>query len=304
MKFYGIEGLRKDDLRDLLDRGGRFIQYQYAVSILIMTFKRSSSIYFIRPGEGTFFKSLKYSLCTILYGWWGFPWGPIYSISSLFHNLSGGHDVTPEIRKAVEALEDAQLAALPKASHIPGYIGILLPLLLLSWFAQGVGKGDSARAAVPGYEAFKRVDDSIDRYKDKTGFGNSIKAAAGAIKFASTVKALRDVSISGKDESHLSVSGGHFLTYVHVSHDSVGLIVHVPRLRKYEDGARKLIEEMIWQVAVSTALGQLDSAGGMLLVGVRGIGHYDKVWEMNLADTVRTELDPAAGDGRFYAYFD
>lgn len=304
MKFYGMEGLRKEELREVLDRGGRFIHYQYAFSILIMTFKRPSSIHLIRPGEGTFVKSLKYSLFTLLYGWWGFPWGPIYSIHSLFHNLSGGKDVTPEIREAVDALEDAQLAALPKASHVAGYAGILLPLLLLSWFVYGDDRREADRAAVPGHAAFQRADDSIRSYNGKTGFGNSVKAAAGAIRFAAAVKDFRDLAISGKDERHLSLSNGHFLTYVHVSHDSVGLIVHVPRLRKYEDDAKRLIEEVIWRVAVPMARGQLDSAGGTLLVGVRGIGRYDKVWVTDLADTVRTELDPEADAARFYAFFD
>jgi hypothetical protein len=304
MKFHGTQGLRKGELRDILDRGGRFIHFQYAFSILIMTFRRSSSIHLIRPGEGTSFKSLKYSLFTLLYGWWGFPWGPIYSIQSLFQNLSGGLDVTPEIRKAVESLDDAQAAAMPAANPLAGYFGILLPLLLVSWFVFGEEKHDAARAAVPGYPAFRRADDSIASYHGKTGFGNSVKAAAGAIRFAAAVKAFRDLAIGGKDEGHVSMSQGHFLTYVHKSRDSVGLLVHVPRLRKNDEDAKQLIEDMIWQAALPMAREQLDSSGGMLLVGVRGMSSYDKVWEMRLADTVRTELDPDAQAARFYAYFD
>jgi hypothetical protein len=84
----------------------------------------------------------------------------------------------------------------------------------------------------------------------------------------------------------------------------MGLIVHVPRLRKYEDDAKQMIEDLIWQMAVPLARGQLDSAGGTLLVGVRGISRYDKVWRMNLKNTVRTELDPNADAGKFYAFFD
>lgn len=102
----------------------------------------------------------------------------------------------------------------------------------------------------------------------------------------------------------MSMSDGHFLTYVNVSHDSVGLIVHVPRLRKYKEEAKMVLEEMIWQVAVPMARGQLDSAGGTLLVGVRGMGRYDKVWQMDLADTARAELDQDTDAGRFYAFFD
>jgi hypothetical protein len=28
-------------------------------------------------------------------GWWGIPWGPIYTVQSLWVNLRGRHDVTP-----------------------------------------------------------------------------------------------------------------------------------------------------------------------------------------------------------------
>lgn len=35
-------------------------------------------------------KSLKATITTWLLGWWGFPWGPLYSIHALFVNLFGG----------------------------------------------------------------------------------------------------------------------------------------------------------------------------------------------------------------------
>lgn len=35
-------------------------------------------------------KSLRATLTTWLLGWWGFPWGPLYSIHALFVNLIGG----------------------------------------------------------------------------------------------------------------------------------------------------------------------------------------------------------------------
>jgi hypothetical protein len=35
-------------------------------------------------------KALKASAITWLLGWWGFPWGPIYSVHALFNNLLGG----------------------------------------------------------------------------------------------------------------------------------------------------------------------------------------------------------------------
>ena len=62
-----------------------------------VTFKRSSSIYFIRARDGTVGKSLGFTLISLLLGWWGVPWGPIFTVESLFINLRGGKDVTQEV---------------------------------------------------------------------------------------------------------------------------------------------------------------------------------------------------------------
>jgi len=71
--------------------------YEYCISALIMTFKRSSDIYFIRGGEGSVFRGLGFTLLTLLLGWWRIPWDPIYTIGAVITNLSGGKDVTNEV---------------------------------------------------------------------------------------------------------------------------------------------------------------------------------------------------------------
>jgi hypothetical protein len=96
-EIQGIEGLSDAEIHELVQQGGKFVYFKYTISIVLMTFKRSSDIFFIRPGEGTFGKSLPYTVLTMLLGWWGIPWGPIYSIGSLYTNLSGGEDVTADI---------------------------------------------------------------------------------------------------------------------------------------------------------------------------------------------------------------
>lgn len=96
-KVKGIEGMTGADLQMELQRGGKFVVFQYAVSIIILTFRRSSDIYFVRAGEGTAGKSIGYTLISLLFGWWGIPWGPIYTIGSLITNFNGGKDVTQEV---------------------------------------------------------------------------------------------------------------------------------------------------------------------------------------------------------------
>ena len=97
----GLEGMTNEDLARELDRGGKFVVFEYTISIIVMTFKRASSVRFVRAGEGTFGASLPYSLLTLVFGWWGIPWGPIYSIMSLVSNLGGGKDVTGDVLAAM-----------------------------------------------------------------------------------------------------------------------------------------------------------------------------------------------------------
>jgi len=108
MQIKNIEGLTTDDINRELDRGGKFVIYQYAISIIVMTFRRSSDVYFIRGNESGVVKGLSYTLLTFFFGWWGIPWGPIYSIGSLYHNLRGGKDITQEILQSFNQAAAAQ----------------------------------------------------------------------------------------------------------------------------------------------------------------------------------------------------
>lgn len=101
MKIKNIEGLSMDALNFEVKNGGRFVIFQYTVSIVIMTFKRPSDIYFLRSTESHWSKSLPYTLISLLFGWWGIPWGFIYTPMAIYTNLKGGKDVTAEIIKNI-----------------------------------------------------------------------------------------------------------------------------------------------------------------------------------------------------------
>jgi hypothetical protein len=66
----------------------RYIIFYYTLSFLILTQKK--------PDHGIFCRQCadrvgaRCTLITWIMGWWGMPWGPIYSIESLFYNLRGG----------------------------------------------------------------------------------------------------------------------------------------------------------------------------------------------------------------------
>jgi hypothetical protein len=86
-KINGIEGMSYSQLLGEVQSGGKFVMFEYCISILIMTFKRGSGIYYLKPGESAFVKGLPYSLLSLVLGWWGFSWasstrpGPLSLIS-------------------------------------------------------------------------------------------------------------------------------------------------------------------------------------------------------------------------------
>ncbi len=101
MKIHGIEGMTGADLEHELRNGGRFVLFTYTVSVLILTFRRPSDVYFLKGGRGAFFKGLPFILISAVLGWWGLPWGPIYTISSIGTALGGGKNVTNEVLAAL-----------------------------------------------------------------------------------------------------------------------------------------------------------------------------------------------------------
>lgn len=97
-KIVGLEAIKSGgELQAELQQGGRFVLYQYCISMLIITFKRSSTIYFISHEQNAAVKGLPFTLLSLVLGWWGIPWGPIYTIQSLWVNLNGGKDITQEV---------------------------------------------------------------------------------------------------------------------------------------------------------------------------------------------------------------
>ena len=78
----------------------RFVVYQYCISIVILTFRNGSGIKLIEPGQSRVWAGLPYTLISLVAGWWGIPWGPIYTIQSVYRNLRGGIDVTDAVNQA------------------------------------------------------------------------------------------------------------------------------------------------------------------------------------------------------------
>lgn len=97
MNIQGVQGMSPENIRDEINRGGRLVIHMYCVSILVMTFKRPTDIRLIKAGQSPAAAGWPYVLISFLFGWWGIPWGPIYTIECIYRNLCGGIDVTDEV---------------------------------------------------------------------------------------------------------------------------------------------------------------------------------------------------------------
>jgi hypothetical protein len=98
-----LEGLSTSDINRELENGAKFVIFQYCISIVVLTFKRSSNIYFLKASESSLKYSYGFTLVSLVMGWWGIPWGPVYTIGSLYTNAAGGKDVTQAVLQSLNA---------------------------------------------------------------------------------------------------------------------------------------------------------------------------------------------------------
>ena len=106
-KIVGTEGMSPEQIVFELQRGCKFVQYMWCVSAVVITFKRGTDIYFVRAGESRPMKGLQWTLLSLVAGWWGIPFGPIFTVQSLWVNLRGGKDLTPQAIRALRLPIDA-----------------------------------------------------------------------------------------------------------------------------------------------------------------------------------------------------
>ena len=97
----GIEGRSLPQLQMEISQGGKFVIYRYNFSVVIMSVRRASGVYYIPPGESAVVKGLPWTLLSLAVGWWGLPWGLIWTPASIYHNLRGGTDVTAAVMESL-----------------------------------------------------------------------------------------------------------------------------------------------------------------------------------------------------------
>ena len=87
-----------EELQNEVNNGGRFVTYQYCISLFFaVTLRRFSPAILMTIDKPELKYKRKYNLISYLLGWWGIPWGPVRTIQSIKINGKGGIDVTGDI---------------------------------------------------------------------------------------------------------------------------------------------------------------------------------------------------------------
>ena len=100
-KVHDIDGLSTGDIEAIISDGGKFVVFPYCVSLIVVSFRRSSDVYLLRRGESGAAKGWGFAVLSFFLGWWGFPMGLIWTPITIFQTLSGGKDVTQEMMAAL-----------------------------------------------------------------------------------------------------------------------------------------------------------------------------------------------------------
>jgi len=100
MTIRGAEGLSERDMGQLIERGARVVVFSYCISVLVITFRRSATV-LVHPGRSAVAAGMPYTLLSLFAGWWGFPFGLIFTPIAILQNLGGGQDVTAQFRARI-----------------------------------------------------------------------------------------------------------------------------------------------------------------------------------------------------------
>ena len=134
MAIKGAERMSHEELAHLIDRGARVIVFSYCVSALIITFRRSATV-LVHPGQSVVSAGLPYTALSLVAGWWGFPFGLIFTPIAILTNLGGGKDVTAQVRATVGpqiAGPSAPLALPGRSVLVPWSDGKAYPATVLA----------------------------------------------------------------------------------------------------------------------------------------------------------------------------
>ena len=125
--------------------GHRYITVPYVFSVVVMSFRRSmGGVHTVKTGDWPISPLIGASCITLFLGWWGIPWGFIWSWLTLVYLWRGGRDATKEILTGIVGPQEAKriLAVAPKPKPPAGIwlvrAMVLVPVILFGFVVVGI----------------------------------------------------------------------------------------------------------------------------------------------------------------------
>ena len=276
--------------------GGRLVVFQYVFSLLVITFRRNTSIHYIPPGRSGVGAAFRWSLIPLCFGWWGIPWGIIFTIAAVWRNTAGGVDVTEPILAQMIGPEKANLVVRkrpkPATSALWGLRALIFatpflsPMLVVP-LALSDSQAAKERVKHPGYTQLKLAEQFVARGQGTTGQGNTPAATQAAERFATMLKGFRTDAISGD-----GADSGDLVTWCETHDRRCLFIVKVSDLRHFSDDAKAALGDAAWVCAQISAAGLELPTNAELMVAIRGTMLYDRA----ILGYLIEDFDPKAAD--------
>jgi hypothetical protein len=232
----------------------------------------------------------------LLAGWWGIPWGPVWTLVTLGQNVSGGKDVTAPVLAALGVPVSATPAPVPpqisaspteaaalaerearKTLMLRLGLGALALMILFGAYAMfriyQVGRASAQNAARSDYYS---ANSQIAAGGAAAG-GNTDTAKQMASDMTRLMKAYRDKAISHAAEKGFMDENDHFMTFCYLRQDRCVFLIHVPELRKFSAGAKQSLADGAWLVAQRLVSASNSGQRLRLAVALKGISMYDRV---------------------------
>ena len=105
------------ELRVRLADGWRCVRFENVVSVGFATLRRQSAVHLTESWQQRYLHGLRYSLGSLLLGPWGVPWGLVWTPYAVWVNLTGGVDVTDNVRAWLDRGEGESVTAAHSAPH-------------------------------------------------------------------------------------------------------------------------------------------------------------------------------------------
>jgi len=125
LKIIGASTLSAQELYDALEKQEAYcVKFQFCISCFYITFKRDSKLFYIPKDKKRIFFHWPYTVITLLFGWWGIPWGPIWSAQVLSANASGSEDLSYEVMQVLRQNYDVKYTINPETKDKIYYLSL------------------------------------------------------------------------------------------------------------------------------------------------------------------------------------